>query len=53
MLVLSVVWLATGALLDNVGQTVTSVPLRRKKAMTMWSPAALSSGKIKTFRLDV
>lgn len=50
---LPVVWLATGALLDTAEQTATSAPLSRRKAMAMWIPAALSSGKIKSFRLDL
>lgn len=36
VLVLSVVWLAAETLLDNVGQTATSVPLIRRKATATW-----------------
>lgn len=39
---LSVVWLASGALLDNVEQPATSDPLNRRKAMAMWIPPAFS-----------
>lgn len=39
---LSVVWLASGTLLDNVEQPATSAPLNRRKAMAMWIPPAFS-----------
>lgn len=42
VLVLSVVWLAAETLLDNVGQTATSVSLIRRKATAMWIFVAFS-----------
>lgn len=58
MLVLSVVWLATGALLHNVGQTATSAPSAGGKpwpcgTLQQWQNEKLQAGSLKHYRKGV